>query len=169
MRPGQAYRCRYKETGVEPFARDAGDCPGLLTNVPPPWEFTLSIPDDRGRAPSPSRPLARTPAGTFYDAELTLNVVPSIALKTLSVSPANVVLTDAELPQSLVVLGNYADGTLRDLSGARAGTTFLSQDFGGRQRGREWPGNGRGQWDHHNHGDQRPGDRHGGGGRADGD
>ena len=72
--------------------------------------------------------MGKDAAGNFYSAETQVNVVPPSALNTLSVSPANVVLTDAGLPQSLVVLGNYADGSQRDLSGAQKGTTYLSND-----------------------------------------
>ncbi|WP_295457212.1 alpha/beta fold hydrolase [uncultured Thiodictyon sp.] len=94
----------------------------------PPWEFALTIP---GTAVGPFgiALLGKDAAGTFYGAELTLNVVPASALQTLSISPANVFITDAGLPQSLAVMGNYADGTQRDLTAPRTGTTYASQDL----------------------------------------
>jgi len=134
--PGAGSTVQPGQTLTVTVAPDAGvslstlmlTSPGdVQQDVALPWEFALTIPD-LAVGPFNLAAVGKDAAGTFYSAETWLNVVPASALSTLSVSPANVVLTDAGLPQSLVVLGNYADASQRDLSGARTGTVFVSQD-----------------------------------------
>ncbi len=93
----------------------------------PPWTFDLTLPDSVV-GPFPIVATGKDATGNLYTARIQLNVVAPSPLRTLSITPSNVMLTRVDLPQSLAVVGNYEDGARRDLTGATIGTRYTTRD-----------------------------------------
>ena len=94
-----------------------------------PWTFSVTIPAS-AVGPFGIAAAGKDTGGTFYIAEITVNVAPTVALRALATTPTDVVLTEAGLQQSLVVQGIYQDDSVRDLTAATTGTTYQSSNPG---------------------------------------
>jgi len=94
-----------------------------------PWTFSVAIPAS-AVGPFGMAAAGKGNGGTFYIAEIAVNVAPTVVLRALATTPADVLLAEAGGQQSLVVQGYYEDGSVRDLTAAATGTTYQSSNTG---------------------------------------
>lgn len=73
--------------------------------------------------------VGKNAAGDLFASEnITLSVVPPGTLQDIDLLPSEVVLFSRGDTSSLLVLGQFSDGVVRDLSDPALGTTYLSDD-----------------------------------------
>jgi len=94
----------------------------------PPFEFTLSVPDDHAGALEISA-IGEDAAGNYATAEpVTVSGQITAALTNLILSPGNVFLNGFDDRRQLTLTGEFADGVERDLTDPSTGTMYSSSD-----------------------------------------